>query len=158
MIRELFAHQEWADSAILGAVRAHTDAADDEDLRKLLHHILLVQRVFHALITDRPFALEKESQPPATFDELETLFRATHAEQMALVEGLQESELERMVEFARMPGLKLSVRHTLMQVVMHSHSHRAQCATRLRMLGGKAPVTDFILWVRDRPAPVWPAA
>jgi hypothetical protein len=42
-----------------------------------------------------------------------------------------------------------------MQVVMHSQSHRGQCASRSREPGGKPPMTDFIIWLRTRPAPVW---
>jgi uncharacterized damage-inducible protein DinB len=38
---------------------------------------------------------------------------------------------------------------------MHSHGHRAQCATRLRLLGGTPPAMDFILWLKDRPVPDW---
>jgi uncharacterized damage-inducible protein DinB len=42
-----------------------------------------------------------------------------------------------------------------MQVVMHSQSHRGQCASRLRAAGGQPPTLDFIVWLKDRPAPVW---
>ena len=40
--------------------------------------------------------------------------------------------------------------------VMHSYGHRAQCATRLRQLGGIPPQMDFVMWLKDRPAPDWP--
>ena len=45
----------------------------------------------------------------------------------------------------------------MMQVAMHSLGHRAQCATRLRALGGNPPNTDFILWLKERPAADWPS-
>jgi hypothetical protein len=47
------------------------------------------------------------------------------------------------------------VAQAYMQVCMHSHGHRSQCATRLRALGGEPPVTDFIVWLNERPAPAW---
>ena len=53
------------------------------------------------------------------------------------------------------PGGGCSIAHAYVQVCMHSQGHRSQCATRLRSLGGKPPVTDFIVWLKDRPAPNW---
>ena len=35
----------------------------------------------------------------------------------------------------------------LMQVCMHSHGRRAQCAKLLRRHGGVPPQSDFILWL-----------
>jgi uncharacterized damage-inducible protein DinB len=122
-------------------------------MRRVLHHIVLVQRAYRAILEDRPFDWEKEAPAPATFDELDALFRATHAEAIAAVGALEESELARTVEMRLIPGLRFSMAEGLMQVVMHSQSHRGQCATRLRILGGKAPMTDFILWVKERAKP-----
>ena len=48
-----------------------------------------------------------------------------------------------------------SVVQAMMQVCLHSHGHRAQCAVRLRLLGGTPPNMDFILWLKERPAPNW---
>jgi uncharacterized damage-inducible protein DinB len=35
-----------------------------------------------------------------------------------------------------------------MQVILHSEHHRGQVAMRLRALGAKPPVLDYIVWVR----------
>jgi uncharacterized damage-inducible protein DinB len=44
-----------------------------------------------------------------------------------------------------------------MQICLHSQGHRAQCASKLRALGGVPPVLDYVLWIKtDRPAPAWP--
>lgn len=59
------------------------------------------------------------------------------------------------------PTLLLLVWTLLMAVqlftaVMHSQGHRGQNATRLRELGGKMPMTDYIVWILEgRPSPVW---
>jgi len=55
-----------------------------------------------------------------------------------------------LVETPFLPGSHFSVAQALTQVCLHSQGHRAQCATRLRLLGGTPPATDFILWVKDR--------
>ncbi len=96
-----------------------------------------------------------ESKPPESFDALVARFRATQPEELAFVKNLDESALQRIIETPWIPGAKLTLPQTLMQVVMHSQSHRGQCASRLRAAGGQPPTLDFILWLKDRPAPAW---
>lgn len=50
LLRDLFAHQAWADTAMLEATRGHRNALEDENLRKTLHHVLIVQRFFLAMV------------------------------------------------------------------------------------------------------------
>jgi len=68
-----------------------------------------------------------------------------------------DADLNRVLQIPTLPGQNISVTEAILQVTMHSHGHRAQCATRLRSLGGTPPPTDFILWAKDRPAPGWPS-
>jgi uncharacterized damage-inducible protein DinB len=156
MMNELFQHQAWADAAILQAVRAHSEAAKDEKLRGALHHIVMVQRAFLSLFLARPFDMQKELQAPESFAGLERLYRDSHAEELAFVSTLQEAELTRVIEMPWIQGSRPSLAEALMQVVMHSQNHRGQCLSRLRAIGGNPPTLDFILWLKDRPAPVWP--
>jgi uncharacterized damage-inducible protein DinB len=155
LMRDLFHHQAWADAAMLQAIRNQSGAATDEILQKTLHHVLITQRAFLSLFLQRPFDWEKESQLPASFDAAQTLFRETHGEQTAFVKQVEEGALSRILDIKGHPELRPTLAEALMQVVMHSQAHRAQCATRLRALGGTPPTTDFLLWVKDRPAPVW---
>lgn len=153
-IRDLFRHQAWADTAILAAVRKQDGAAEDAALRRTLHHIVLVQRVFLSVFLGRAFDLEAELRSPASFDALEALFREAHREELAFVDALDDAGLARTVPLPWIEGLRPSVEQALMQVVMHSQSHRGQCAAALRALGGEPPMTDFIIWLKDRPLPV----
>jgi len=66
-------------------------------------------------------------------------------------------ELARRLEGPLIPGGGCSIAHAYVQVCMHSQGHRSQCATRLRSLGGQPPVTDFIVWLQDRPVAQWTA-
>ena len=154
MIRDLFNHQAWADSAILIAVRSHPAAREDEALRKTLHHIVVTQRAFLSLFLERPFDLKTEFQIPTNLDDLEALFRETQRDETDYVDKLDDAGLSRVQQLPWIGG-RASTAEALMQVVMHSQSHRGQCATRLRSLGGNPPMTDFIIWIKDRPAPVW---
>jgi len=152
MIRSLYAHQAWADASIFAAIAKHEAASQDESLRKTLHHIVVVQRAFHALFVKRPFDFAAEMRMPAGLAEVEGLFREIHAEEIAFASRLQEAELSAPFDMPWIPGAKLTNREAHMQVVMHSQHHRGQCAARLRALGGAPPTVDFIIWLKDRPA------
>jgi uncharacterized damage-inducible protein DinB len=151
LIQSLFAHMAWADAAILKAIAAHDGAFGDDQLRKWLHHIVVVQQFFLCLFEQRPFDMERFKQDPGSLDEMDLRFQEAHADGTAYAARLDEAELARTIEFP-VPAWKdfhPSVRDALMQVVMHSEHHRAQVAMRLRALGGAPPVTDYIIWVRD---------
>lgn len=155
LLQSLTLHQAWADAAILTAVQSHPESLHDEWLLKTLHHMVMVQRLFLSRFLARPFDREKESQRPEDFGQLVQLFRTTHEEQQAFINNLEESDLERRFD---LPFLKTqpTIAEGLTQVVMHSQNHRGQCLTRLRENGAKPPTLDYILWTKDRPAPVWP--
>lgn len=155
MINALFKHQAWADAAILQAVRAYPEAGKDEKLHITLHHIVMVQRAFLSLFLGRPFDMQKELQPPESLADLENLFRDSHNEELSFVSTLQDADLARVIEMPWIPGSRPSLAEALMQVVMHSQNHRGQSLSRLRAIGGNPPTLDFILWLKDRPAPQW---
>jgi uncharacterized damage-inducible protein DinB len=154
MIRSLFDHQAWADAAILGAVRSHAVAREDETLLRTLHHIVATQRAFLSLFLERPFDPEKELGVPGSLRDIEAIFRDAHREEIGYVNRLEETELARVLDLPWI-GCRASVTEALLQVVMHSQAHRGQCAARFRAIGGHPPMTDFIIWIKDRPAPVW---
>jgi uncharacterized damage-inducible protein DinB len=151
-IRSLYGHQAWADAAILTAAAKHEAAAQDETLRKTLHHIVVVQRAFLALFVKRPFDFTREMQTPESLPEVEKLFRAIHAEQIEFASQLQEAQLSAPFDMPYLPGSRLTTGEALIQVIMHSQHHRGQCAARLRVLGVDPPLVDFIIWLKDRPA------
>jgi uncharacterized damage-inducible protein DinB len=149
LLRSLFRHQEWADEALLKAVQSHPESLHDQDLYKVLHHIVMVQRVFLCFFQERPFDRTKESQLPESFDQLVQLFRDTHIEELTYVDGLTESELERRFDLAFL-GARPTVAEGLTQVVMHSQNHRGQCLTKIRENGGKPPTLDYIKWAKNQ--------
>jgi uncharacterized damage-inducible protein DinB len=151
MLRELLAHQAWADATILAAVRSHMPASEDAELRKTLHHIIGVQRAFLAVFLQRPFHLAREMQAPANLDEMETLFRQTHAEEIAFAGQVQEAAIAQVVEIPMLAKIRPTLGETMMQVVMHSQHHRGQVAARLRALGATPPTVDWIIWLKERP-------
>jgi uncharacterized damage-inducible protein DinB len=155
LLRSLFHYQAWADAAILEALQAHPQSLHDEWLFKTLHHIVTAQRIILSRCLARPIDTPKES--PASFDELVQIFRATHEEELAFVEGLANADLERRFEISAL-GFHPTVVEGLTHVVLHSQNHRGQCLIRLRENGAKPPTLDYILWAKTRPVPCWPAS
>ena len=154
-LRDLFCHQAFTDAALLNAIRWHESAARDQELRTLLHHILVAHRYWTQLSQDLPFSVEEETMVPDSLDLIVARYQATQVQEKAWLDALRESDLARALESPFFPGRLIAMGDALMQVCMHSHGHRSQCATRLRALGGKPPSLDFILWLKDRPVPVW---
>ena len=155
MLVELVKHKGYANAAVLAAIRRTEAAALDPDLRKLLHHIITSDRYWLSLFLQLPFDLDKERRVPETLDELIARFQDTHAQELNWITEISEQDLDRSLTTPYFPDSIFSVAQAIMQVCMHSQAHRAQCATRLRALGGAAPMTDFIVWLKERPAPQW---
>src|SRR5712691_750329 len=155
ILRELFRHQAYADALMLMAIKRNQVALIDQELRRLIHHILVSHRFWIHLSQGLPFNVEVENVVPATFDELAARFQTTQAQELAWLDRLQAVDLARVLESQYLPTGPVTVGEALTQVCLHSHGHSAQCATRLRTLGGEPPPADYILWAKDRPDPMW---
>jgi len=159
MIQDLVRHKWYANAALLRAIRQHDAAARDEELRKLLHHILIANRYWLYLIVQKEFVREEEARIPDGLDAVIARCKVTEVEELEWLAQCQASDLDQVLhpQSPLLGGKDFSVAQAVMQVCMHSVGHRAQCATRLRALGGTPSNTDFILWLKDRPAAAWPA-
>lgn len=155
MLRDLVHHKAWASSVLLTAIQNSVRAADDDGLRTLLHHIILANRFWLFSCLDRPFTIDAESQVPGSLREVVELFRSTHVMEGKWVAEADDAVLERRLEGPLIPGGSCSIAQAYLQVCMHSQGHRSQCASRLRGLGGEPPVTDFIVWLVERPVAQW---
>jgi uncharacterized damage-inducible protein DinB len=151
MLRDLIAHKQHANAAVLNAIRQNSAAVSDAELWELLHHILVANRFWLLTVLETPFIPEDESRLSNSFDELIQRYSSTQGQESAWLDGATEADLARILESPLIPGGRCSVSQALMQVCMHSHGHRAQCTKLLRRHGGVPPPTDFILWLRNRP-------
>jgi uncharacterized damage-inducible protein DinB len=152
MLQDLMLHKRHANAVLFQAIRDNETAADDPELRKTLHHILVANRFWLSLMLGLPFVVEEESKVLESLADLETLYKETHARELEWASKLDEADLARTVETPYIPGHSYSLAQALMQVCMHSAAHRAQCSKRLRQLGGTPPGMDFIVWLKERPA------
>ena len=156
-LQDLLRHQAWSDAEHWRAIEAQSAARGDEVIRKRLHHIHMVQRLFIWAVGDRKseFSFGKP-EDFKTFHELRTFARGSHKMIDEFIAGMDDTLLARPVSFSwfKDPPLTISVSEALTQSVMHSQWHRGQNATRLRELGGEPPTVDLIVWYwKGRPAP-----
>ena len=155
MFRDLLQHKWYADSRLLSAICSNPAAANDPELCTLLHHTIVANRFWLALSLDRPFDHEREALVPGVLEDVLKSYEETYRQERAWIEVLNDAVLARRLETPFLPGNTFSVAEALMQVCLHSHGHRAQCAKRLRVLGSVPPTLDFILWLTERPSPDW---
>jgi uncharacterized damage-inducible protein DinB len=158
MLQDLVRHKNYANASLLSAIAEYEQASADPALRHLLHHIILANRFWVALFVGHPFDIDNESRVPESLHAVAELYRETHEREIEWISGLHEPDLVCVVVTPFMPGRSFSLAQALMQVCLHSHGHRAQCAAKLRALGGNPPPTDFIAWLKERPAPNWSRA
>lgn len=157
MLHDLVRHKWYADARLVAAVQSSEATANDQEIRELLHHIILANRFWLATTLGQPFVLETEQVVPHTLDEVIQLYGDTYRQENEWLSSLTDAGLEKRIESSFFPGRSYSVAEAYMQVCMHSHGHRAQCLKRLRALGVVRPTLDFILWLKERrPAPEWP--
>jgi uncharacterized damage-inducible protein DinB len=158
MLRELIRHNGYANAVMLSAIRQNRPASADPELSELLHHVLIANRFWLLTVLGLPFAIEEESRRSESLDALIQRYEATHEQQSNWFSTANEGDLVRVLEDERIPGGRCSVAEAFVQVCMHSHGHRAQCAKLLRRHGGTPPATDFILWLATRPQAEWPVS
>lgn len=95
MLKDLIHHKQYANASLLKAVRQHETAANDAELRNLLHHIILADRFWLSLILGLPFAVEEESRTPESLDAIAAQYRETHAREITWLAQASESDLAR---------------------------------------------------------------
>jgi len=156
MLRDLVAHKGHANAALLGAIRQNDAAASDLELCEVLHHVLVANRFWLLAVLGLPFVFEDESRPSSSFDALVRRYWSTQEQESTWLATATDADLARVLESPLIPGGTCSVSQAFVQVCMHSHGHRAQCAKLFRRHGGVPPMTDFILWLADRQAAEWP--
>lgn len=156
MLRDLIAHKGHANAALLRSVQAHGSAARDPEVWELLHHVLLANRFWLLAVLGAPFVVEDESREADSFGALVQRYARLQSQEQAWLAGATEGDLARTLTGPLVPGGSCSVGQALLQVCLHSHGHRAQCAKLLRRHGGTPPPTDFIVWLTHRQPGEWP--
>lgn len=152
---ELMRHMAWADAVVWKAVLKSDIAREDSRLRMWLYHVHTVQQAFLQVWREEPPVFRE----PSEFPDLPSLARWGRdgiAGCRAFVEGADQATLAREVRVPWVEEVEKawartahhpSLAQTVMQVSLHSTHHRGQVNARLRELGGKPPISDYIAWI-----------
>ena len=152
---DLFDHMTWADAEVWAAVHACIAAPTDEQLHRYVAHVHLVQRAFLDAWTGAPPVWREPSQF-ADLAAVRAYSAPYYAEARAFLETIDEPLLGDPIilpwssYMERQLGRTIhtpTLGETVMQVITHSGYHRAQANMRLRAIGGKPPLVDYIAWV-----------
>src|SRR5215471_11944078 len=98
IITELIRHKWWANTTLLRSVQQHPPAADDPELRKLLHHILIANRYWLLLSLGQPFIDEEETRIPESHAALMDHFTVTQRQEMDWLSNLAPADLDRPLQ------------------------------------------------------------
>jgi uncharacterized damage-inducible protein DinB len=151
---QLLGHMEWADALIWHTILQLPETHNDERIGKLLHHLHEVQQAHIQICQGKTQTIPERN----SFTDMNSFYRwgqVCHSDLKTFVSTLTPMLLEQTVEFPWARTLigkngeihPVNIRQSLLQIVMHSTYHRGQINTRIRELGGKPPLTDFIVWL-----------
>ena len=157
ILDDLYGHMAWADAEHWQALETVPAALEDEQIRRRLYHIHMVQNAFLSIVRNERAAYRRYEE----FEEIVEVKKHGLAFHAAVSDFLGRLDAQRLsdelaIPWFKEPPLTITIRDALMQAAMHSQYHRGQNATRLRDLGGDPPLTDYIVWLwKDKPAAVW---
>jgi uncharacterized damage-inducible protein DinB len=158
MIRDLFAHQAWADAEMWHYLGATPAAHTDKKVLELLGHIHAVQRFFLSAVQDEPLTRE-ELTKEIPLPDLRDSYREFHIHADRALSKMRDSRMKGRIRVPWFPDFQPTVADALTQVAMHTQGHRAQILMLLRQLGGDPKPVDYIIWVsKNRPEPQWNSA
>jgi uncharacterized damage-inducible protein DinB len=164
LVRDLFAHMEWADARIWAAVP--TGDPPDEDLRRTLVHIHIVQLAFLEAWTGRfPGDSSRKAEEFASLADVRAWVAPYYGRARDYISTIGTEQLASPLampwaaQLAPMLGHEpatTTLGETCVQVASHTTHHRGQVNTRLRAIGVEPPYVDYIAWIwHGRPAPAW---
>ena len=143
----LFKYNDWATRATAKSLEGLEKK--DERLGELLSHLVAAQKIWLNRVLERDIHVSPWDKH--SVQECISQSTSVTAEWINLLESLSDKALEKRIEYRNSKGEKYvnTVKDIVMQVINHSTYHRAQIAQRVKTLGGKPVVTDYIVYQRQ---------
>jgi uncharacterized damage-inducible protein DinB len=158
LIRDLHAHQAWADAELFHLIAATPAAQQDAAVLKLLNHMHAVYRFF-VLSVQGEAPSREEMQQELSLADLQAAMHRMYRLADSYFPKLRESRLGVVIHVPWFKDFQPTTQDALVQAVMHSQNHRGQVLTMLRHLGAETKPLDYIIWVKKgRPSPEWDTA
>lgn len=143
----LFEYNSWATAKTVEAVLKYVKP--ESRANELLSHIISSQKIWlgrtlNKILASDPWGKISPENYISQSNELTS-------EWMKLLRGVNESGLERKIEYKNTKGESFSntVKDIITHVINHSTYHRAQIAQLIRQSGGEPAKTDYIVYQRE---------
>jgi uncharacterized damage-inducible protein DinB len=158
-LNSLLLYSQWADARVVAAIRAlgpdrynREPAPGWSSLGSTLFHLAGANHVWAArlageVVTSRP----SESDYP-TLEHAEAFLTRTHAALDAQLAARTPAQLIENFSYHNFQGQQatLPLWAVFRHVVNHATYHRGQIASKIKLLGGEPPITDFVYWVIEK--------
>ncbi|MGU3473988.1 DinB family protein [Paenibacillus sp. D51F] len=147
-IKSMMDHMYWADGRILGALEE--SKTKNKDLLKLVRHIAVAEQVWLSRLQGKGSAQYSLWEAAEDLSAIQTTFEENAEQFRVYIEGLEESELDDMIDYANQSGdpFRTSVRDILLQVLLHGQYHRGQINRALRIESAEPVQVDYITFAR----------
>ncbi|RJE86327.1 DUF664 domain-containing protein [Paenibacillus sp. 1011MAR3C5] len=147
-IKRMMDHMYWADRRILDALEE--SETKNKDILKLVRHVAVAERVWMSRLQgmgSAQYSLWEEAEELAP---VRTMFEENAEQYRVYIEGLEESGLDEMIDYANQSGgaFRTSVRDILLQVLLHGQYHRGQINRALRIESAEPVQVDYITFAR----------
>jgi hypothetical protein len=104
LVDQLLRHKWWANTDLLRVPSQHQPAAENPELRKLLHHVIVSNRYWTLLVLDEPFIDEQEKRIPDSHSILMTQFAETERIELDWLSRATPEELDRQLSLGPSPA------------------------------------------------------
>lgn len=144
----LLNYELWANQRVIQAL----ETVDNPPARAVavMGHILAAQQVWFGRVTKETTFVSIWEDTPVSW--MEETAQRQHRKIVSYVTALAEPDLLQPVDYVSSKGE--SYQSTLLDILTHmSHHaayHRGQVVQLIRPMLTEAPVTDFIVWVREQ--------
>lgn len=147
-IKSMMEHLYWADGRILDALEE--SGTKDKELLKLVRHIAVAERVWLSRLQGKGSAQYSLWEDTEDMSAIRTMFEENAGQYRIYIEGLQESQLDKMIDYANQSGVpfRTSARDILLQVLLHGQYHRGQINRALRTESAEPAPVDYITFAR----------
>ena len=157
VIKDLYAHQEWADASHWRAILGSEAARKDLELKERLVHLHAAQQVWLGRWQGVSLGFPKAGDH-ASIEDAHHFAQACHAALRAYLSLRKEADMVEAITYTNLAGESFTqpLGELMLHLAMHSQYHRGQNAARLRSLGMPAAATDLVNWQRSgRPGAEW---
>ncbi|WNR46912.1 DinB family protein [Paenibacillus roseipurpureus] len=147
-IKCMMNHLYWADGRILDALEE--SETKNKDLLKLVRHVAVAERVWLYRLEGKGSAQYTLWEEAEDLTAIRRMFEENAEQYRVYIEGLEESELDEMMDYANQSGVpfRTSVRDILLQVLLHGQYHRGQINRALRIEYADPVQVDYITFAR----------